>query len=263
MAETGLSLVVSKEMLSNLQKADALITNLATKSEQAKNRIVSAFTEMGQKGVGAFINKLHEAQSKIASLNSVKVQGIDFTQFTNSTTQAIDSVNKLTEAIGKVSKGSVAKPSEASNKTVFSRINEEVPQVIKNIHNVETVMGKILVGDKTYSNSALTKINAEIDTAMRKLGEVNKMLQFYAKGEGKKAIGFADTTSYQKEAKELMNIIDLLQRQRQSIIANSQLRIKVAQQQGAEANRYVAMEPMTALPLLDAQEMRHLPARLV
>ena len=242
MAETGLSLVVSKEMLSNLQKADALITNLATKSEQAKNRIVSAFTEMGQKGVGAFINKLHEAQSKIASLNSVKVQGIDFTQFTNSTTQAIDSVNKLTEAIGKVSKGSVAKPSEASNKTVFSRINEEVPQVIKNIHNVETVMGKILVGDKTYSNSALTKINAEIDTAMRKLGEVNKMLQFYAKGEGKKAIGFADTTSYQKEAKELMNIIDLLQRQRQSIIANSQLRIKVAQQQGAEANRYVAME---------------------
>lgn len=242
MAETGLSLVVSKEMLANLQKADNMITNLATKSEQAKNRIVAAFTEMGQKGVGAFINKLHEAQSKIASLNSVKVQGIDFTQFTNSTTQAIDSVNKLTEAVGKVSKGSIAKPSEASNKTVFSRINEEVPQVIKNIHSVETAMGKILVGDKTYSNSALTKINAEIDTAMKKLGEVNKMLQFYAKGEGKKAIGFADTTSYQKEAKELMNIIDLLQRQRQSIIANAQLRMKVAQQQEAEANRYVAME---------------------
>ena len=242
MAETGLSLVVSKEMLANLQKADNAITNLATKSEQAKNRIVAAFTEMGQRGVGAFINKLNEAQNKIASLNNIRIQGADFSQFTNNTTQAIDAINKLSEAVSKVSKGSAMKPSEASNKTVFSRINEEVPQVIKNIHSVETAMGKILVGDKTYSNSALTKINAEIDTAMKKLGEVNKMLQFYAKGEGKKAIGFADTTSYQKEAKELMNIIDLLQRQRQSIIANSQLRMKVAQQQEAQANRYIAME---------------------
>ena len=242
MAETGLSLVVTKEMLERLQKADHQITNLATTSEQASKRIISAFTEMGQNGVGAFIKKLHEAQTKIASLNSVKVQGIDFTQFTNSTTRAIDSVNKLTEAVGKVSKGSVAKASEGTSRTVFSRINEEVPQVIKNIHSVETAMGKVLVGDKTYSNSALTKINAEIDTAMKKLGEVNKMLQFYAKGEGKKAIGFVDTTSYQKEAKELMNIIDLLQRQRQSIIANSQLRMKVSQQKEAQANRYVAME---------------------
>lgn len=242
MAETALSLVVTKEMLDRLQKADHQITDLANKSEQASKRIISAFTEMGQKGVGAFINKLNEAQNKIASLNNIKIQGADFSQFTNNTTQAIDAVNKLTEAVSKVSKGSAMKPSEASNKTVFSRINEEVPQVIKNIHSVETAMGKILVGDKTYSNSALTKINAEIDTAMKKLGEVNKMLQFYAKGEGKKAIGFVDTTSYQKEAKELMNVIDLLQRQRQSIIANAQLRMKVAQQQEAEANRYVAME---------------------
>lgn len=56
MAETGFSLVVTKEMLDKIQKADHLITNLATKSEQAEKRIISAFTEMGQKGVGAFIN---------------------------------------------------------------------------------------------------------------------------------------------------------------------------------------------------------------
>ena len=95
MAETGLSLVVSKEMLANLQKADNAITNLATKSEQAKNRIVAAFTEMGDKGVGAFIRKLNEAQAKIASFNNIKVQGADFSQFTNNTTQAIDAINKL------------------------------------------------------------------------------------------------------------------------------------------------------------------------
>ena len=242
MAETGLSLVVSKEMLANLQKADSMITNLATKSEQAKNRIVAAFTEMGDKGVGAFIRKLNEAQTKIASLNNVKVQGADFSQFTNSTTQAIDSVNKLTEAIGKVSKGSAMKPSEASNKTVFSRINEEVPQVIKNIHNVETAMGKILVGDKTYTNSALTKINAEIDTAMKKLGEVNKMLQFYAKGEGKKAIGFVDTSGYEKEAENLMRQIKLLDEKRNRLIMESRYKIQKAKQEEELANRYVAME---------------------
>lgn len=111
MAETGLSLVVSREMLANLQKADNAITNLATKSEQAKNRIVAAFTEMGDKGVGAFIRRLNEAQAKIASFNNIKVQGADFSQFTNNTTQAIDNVNRLTEAISKVqnqrAKGSV------------------------------------------------------------------------------------------------------------------------------------------------------------
>lgn len=242
MAETALSLVVTKEMLDRLQKADHQITDLATKSEQASKRIISAFTEMGQKGVGAFINKLNEAQNKIASLNNIKIQGADFSQFTNNTTQAIDAVNRLTTAMNKVSKGSEVSQSASKKNTIFAQINEQVPSVITNIHNVEQALNKITVGDKTYSNSALTKINAEIDTAMKKLGEVNKMLQFYAKGEGKKAIGFVDTTSYQKEAKELMNIIDLLQRQRQSIIANSQLRMKVAQQEEAQANRYVAME---------------------
>lgn len=242
MAETALSLVVTKEMLERLQKADHQITDLANKSEQASKRIISAFTEMGQKGVGAFINKLNEAQNKIASLNNIKIQGADFSQFTNNTTQAIDAVNRLTTAMNKVSKGSEVSQSASKKNTIFAQINEQVPSVITNIHNVEQALNKITVGDKTYSNSALTKINAEIDIAMKKLGEVNKMLQFYAKGEGKKAIGFVDTTSYQKEAKELMNIIDLLQRQRQSIIANAQLRIKVAQQQEAEANRYVAME---------------------
>ena len=111
MAETGLSLVVSKEMLANLQKADNAITNLATKSEQAKSRIVSAFTDMGQKGVGAFINKLNEAQNKLSQLSGMKIRPLDFTNFTNGATNAIDAINKIVQANNKLSNKSGEKKS--------------------------------------------------------------------------------------------------------------------------------------------------------
>ena len=130
MAETGLSLVVSKEMLANLQKADNAITNLATKSEQAKNRIVNAFTEMGQKGVGAFIRRLNEAQKALTGFDSVmgNIKSNNLAAIGSQATNSIDDVNKLIQALSRLNDSQtnsvIARATEADYKKLANTIKE-------------------------------------------------------------------------------------------------------------------------------------------
>lgn len=92
MAETGLSLVVSKEMLERLQRADHLITDLATKSEQAEKRIIASFRRMGDEGVGHFIKKLNDAQQLLSQLSA---NPISFNVSSQNIQPLIDAMNRL------------------------------------------------------------------------------------------------------------------------------------------------------------------------
>ena len=92
MAETGLSLVVTKEMLEKLQRADHLITNLATKSEQAEKRIIASFKRMGDDGVGYFIKKLNDAQQRLSQLSA---SPISFNVSSQNIQPLIDAMNRL------------------------------------------------------------------------------------------------------------------------------------------------------------------------
>ena len=67
---TGFVLHIDDELINKIQRADSMITDLANKSEQARTRVVEAFREMGDKGVGHFIRKLHEAQQKLDAIGS-------------------------------------------------------------------------------------------------------------------------------------------------------------------------------------------------
>ena len=92
MAETGLSLVVTKEMLEKLQRADHLITNLATKSEQAEKRIIASFKRMGDNGVEYFIKKLNDAQQRLSQLSA---SPISFNVSSQNIQPLIDAINRL------------------------------------------------------------------------------------------------------------------------------------------------------------------------
>lgn len=98
---TGFVLHIDDELLNKIQRADSMITDLANKSEQARTRVVEAFREMGDKGVGHFIRKLHEAQQKLANMTggSVKldVKGLD--NISASAGKSTDNVNQLLGAI--------------------------------------------------------------------------------------------------------------------------------------------------------------------
>ena len=60
MPNTALSLVVTKEMLDKLQKADDKLKQLAQTSDAASKKIIASFKSINTQGIGAFINKLDE-----------------------------------------------------------------------------------------------------------------------------------------------------------------------------------------------------------
>lgn len=126
---------------------------------------------------------------------------------------------------------------------VFREINTQASQAVDKINSFISLMDKINnTGSNKTRNSAVTKINQELDDAKKRLVELQNLLNFYAKGEGKKAIGFVDTTNIQQEARALMNRIDLLEREKASIQANARLRMTIAQRQEAIDNAWYAME---------------------
>ena len=102
MPNTALSLVVTKEMLDKLQKADDKLKQLAKTSDAASKKIIASFKSINTQGIGAFINRLDEAQRKLSQLGSTRLNlGLDTTR----TTQSVDDINKLIQAINNLVQG--------------------------------------------------------------------------------------------------------------------------------------------------------------
>lgn len=100
----GFSLVIDENLINRMIKADSLITDLATKSEQARTRIISAFRDMGDNGVGHFIKRLQEAQEKLNNLSvkDVKLNVTGLENISGQATKGADDVNKLYAVISQL-----------------------------------------------------------------------------------------------------------------------------------------------------------------
>ncbi len=136
----------------------------------------------------------------------------------------MDSVNGLLANLGKQKSGKL-------------QIETSTAKAVENAVRFSELMGKINnEGASSRTNSAVYKINEELEAAKRRLAELSKLLNFYAKGEGKSAIGFVDTSSTQQEARALMNRIDLLEREKASLQANARLRMEISQMRDNRQN---------------------------
>jgi DNA repair exonuclease SbcCD ATPase subunit len=148
-------------------------------------------------------------------------------------------LNKLLSSLTNVNNALFKETSKNPLKNVSNGISEATDKA----NRFMSLMSKINNdGADSRRNSAVTKINEELEDSKKRLQEVQRMLNFYAKGEGKKAIGFVDTSSYQNEAKQLMNKIDLLEREKASLQANARLRLELSKRQEARDNAWYAME---------------------
>lgn len=118
MAE-GSIVFISDELINKMMKADHLITDMATKSEQAQARIVAAFKKMGDEGVGHFIQKLHEAQAKINALSgeSINIKATGLENISSQAAKSADDVNKLYEVITKLAEANAKLSNNAANAT--------------------------------------------------------------------------------------------------------------------------------------------------
>lgn len=98
---TGFVLHIDDELINKLNTADQKIQDLAKHSEESRDRIVSAFKAMGDNGVQYFINKLTEAQAKLANMTggsvNIDVKGLD--NISAAAGKSTDNVNQLLSAI--------------------------------------------------------------------------------------------------------------------------------------------------------------------
>lgn len=101
---TGFVLHIDDELINKLNTADQKIQDLAKHSEESRDSIVTAFKDMGDKGVQYFIDKLTEAQKQLTSLKDgnidIKVNGLD--NVGNSISKSADDVNNLITKMGEL-----------------------------------------------------------------------------------------------------------------------------------------------------------------
>ena len=168
-----------------------------------------------------FLNTLEKADKKLKKLNETTDQlESTFSSLVNGGLTAFSQkLGEITNAIGNISKAKIGDLG-------IEKVTNDATKAADAVNTVVEAVDKIVVGDKTYSNSALSKVNEEIEVSYKKLQELQSKLNFYATGEGQKAIGFVDTTKMQSEANDLMAYIELLEEERKHIIENSKVRIE-------------------------------------
>lgn len=196
---TGFVLNIPQEMLNRLEDADKKIEKLARTSEDAQTRIVSAFKSINTHGIDAFINKLTEAQTKLADLGNTKVDfsanASIFSSLTSNARKAIDEVNNVVSAIGKIKTAS-GETGKMQNPFLGSGISE-----------------------------ALAKLNAEIEQVKRNFSELQNQFTHLNVPAGDKS----GLTNIQNEAQFLMEYIRVLEKEKDGLI--------VAKNALAEANK--------------------------
>ena len=178
---TGFVLHIDDELLNKIQRADSMITDLANKSEQARTRVVEAFREMGDKGVGHFIRKLHEAQRKLDAIGSktisIDVAGIDKIGTQAATTA--DQVNKLLDQVNKIS----AVQSTAPDKVIpnIGQLKAEIDNINKKLTDANSKLNmeqqQTLVNTREFLKQVVAEQQKSTDQRLReaqKLNEANK-----------------------------------------------------------------------------------------
>lgn len=165
----GFSLVIDEALIKRMEKAQEMITSLATKSEQARTRIVDAFRDMGDKGVGHFIQKLHEAQVKINSLSggNINIKATGLENISSQAAKGADDVNRLLEVITKLADANARLSNNIGSTTIsitgmFSSFREGADNVEKLAKAEETLVKQNEILSRMQTET-LTKKQQDID----------------------------------------------------------------------------------------------------
>ena len=188
-----------------LKKISTEMTSLVNAGRSAENALIQNFKNVAKNGISPLLSDLGKLTTEISNLGG--------------------------------------KGGNSGKGGAMANINKESQQAIDKANRFAELMAKINNdGASGRRSSAVTKINEEIETAKKRLAELQQTLNFYTKGEGKKAVGFVDTSATQKEARELMVKLDLLEREKSSLQANERLRLELAKRNEQRANNWVQME---------------------
>ena len=208
----GVGFSIDASFLDKIEEADKKMKKLAETTENASLGMISALKNVGTQGLDALVNEIATANTSLSKLGKNKNNGLEST--TKTLTQSVDKLNRFNELMAKIN------------------------------------------GSQNYKNNAIAKLDEDIQKGksnlqemVNKLSQLQNKLNFYAKGEGSKALGYVDTTKLQEEANLLMqnikiqkNKIDQQERERASLQANARLRADLAQKQQVRDAAYTKMQ---------------------
>lgn len=203
---------IDASFLNKIEEADKKMKKLAETTENASQRMIAALNNVGTQGLDALVNKIATTNISLSKLGKNNNNGLEST--TKTLTQSVDKLNRFNELMAKIN------------------------------------------GSQNYKNNAIAKLDEDIQKGksnlqemVNKLSQLQNKLNFYAKGEGSKALGYVDTTKLQEEANLLMqnikiqkNKIDQQERERASLQANARLRATLAQKQQIRDAAYTKMQ---------------------
>lgn len=173
-----------------------------------------------------FIQRLEQADKSLAKM----VESVD--KVSSRLNHLADGpLTKFASMIGSIT-GSVEKLSSTKVGDLgLTETSNIASTTIDKVNKIVESFDKIVVGDKSYNNGALVRINEQIDETRTKLASVQEQLKFYTEGEGQKAVGFIDLDGLQEKARDLISQLNKLRHERDAIIKDSKEKISLLPKQ--------------------------------
>ena len=241
----GFSLAIDEGLINRMASADKLIKDIGTHSEKTRDKVVTAFRDMGDNGVGYLISKLQEVQNKMSAINGGKIS-IDTNTIDQSISKTNTNVDKLAEGIKKLENylGSLSKrervnlisdTKDYSGALDYSKSTKSVEEQIKAIKYLDKAR-KSLSREGLSEGEYYSRIQALTNEINRQKKSVNELTGAYASlGRNKRSLlnlseqlmrrlalvfSVSQVTGYINKLIEVRGEFELQQRSLEAIIQN-------------------------------------------
>ena len=241
----GFSLAIDEGLINRMAKADKLIKDIGTHSEQTRDKLVTAFRGMGDDGVGYLISKLQEVQNKMSAINGSKIS-IDTNTIDQSISKTNTNIDKLAEGfknlevyLKSLSKRErinlISDTKDYSGALDYSKSTKSIEEQIKAIKYLDKAR-KSLSREGLSEGEYYSRIQALTNEINRQKKSVNELTGAYASlGRNKRSLlnlseqlmrrlalvfSVSQVTGYINKLIEVRGEFELQQRSLEAIIQN-------------------------------------------
>ena len=241
----GFSLAIDEGLINRMAKADKLIKDIGTHSEQTRDKVVTAFRDMGDDGVGYLISKLQEVQNKMSAINGGKIS-IDTNTIDQSISKTNTNIDKLAEGfknlevyLKSLSKRErinlIGDTKDYSGALDYSKSTKSIEEQIKAIKYLDKAR-KSLSREGLSEGEYYSRIQALTNEINRQKKSVNELTGAYASlGRNKRSLlnlseqlmrrlalvfSVSQVTGYINKLIEVRGEFELQQRSLEAIIQN-------------------------------------------
>ena len=241
----GFSLAIDEGLINRMAKADKLIKDIGTHSEQTRDKLVTAFRGMGDDGVGYLISKLQEVQNKMSAINGGKIS-IDTNTIDQSISKTNTNIDKLADGfknlevyLKSLSKRErinlISDTKDYSGALDYSKSTKSVEEQIKAIKYLDKAR-KSLSREGLSEGEYYSRIQALTNEINRQKKSVNELTGAYASlGRNKRSLlnlseqlmrrlalvfSVSQVTGYINKLIEVRGEFELQQRSLEAIIQN-------------------------------------------